>query len=74
MEQADLKEQFAKDVLLLRLSGSAGHRSRGGPQIGALMKRLGRSRSSWVACASPTRDVEIVEMVLVGKINRRSWV
>ena len=43
MEQADLKEQFAKDVLLLRLVGIRPVIVHGGgPQIGALMKRLGK--------------------------------
>src|SRR5260370_42309295 len=43
MEQADLKEQFAKDVLLLRLVGIPPVIVHGGgPQIGALMKRLGK--------------------------------
>src|ERR1043165_10043101 len=42
-EQADLKEQFAKDVLLLRLVGIRPVIVHGGgPQIGALMKRLGQ--------------------------------
>src|SRR4029453_15361736 len=43
MEQADLKEQFAKDVLLLKLVGMRPVIVHGGgPQIGALMKRLGK--------------------------------
>src|ERR1043165_4338648 len=43
MEQTDLKEQFAKDVLLLRLVGIRPVIVHGGgPQIGALMKRLGQ--------------------------------
>src|SRR6266700_3464998 len=43
MEQADLKEQFARDVLLLRLVGMRPVIVHGGgPQIGALMKRLGK--------------------------------
>src|SRR2546422_4674935 len=43
MEEADLKEQVAKDVLLLRLGGMRPviiHR--GGPPNGAPMKRLGK--------------------------------
>src|SRR5258705_10776010 len=45
MEQADLKEQFAKDVLLLRLVGIRPVIVHGGgPQIGALMKRLWKER------------------------------
>src|SRR5262249_34078897 len=44
MEQADLKDQFAKDVLLLKLVGMRPVIVHGGgPQIGALMKRLGKT-------------------------------
>jgi len=43
MEQAELKRQFAEDVLLLRLVGIRPVIVHGGgPQIGALMKRLGK--------------------------------
>src|SRR4030066_1687867 len=43
MEQAPLKEQFAKDVLLLKLVGMRPVIVHGGgPQIGTLMKRLGK--------------------------------
>jgi acetylglutamate kinase len=71
MEQADLKEQFAKDVLLLRLVGIRPVIVHGGgPQIGALMKRLGKE-PKFVGGMRVTDEetVEIVEMVLVGKIN-----
>jgi acetylglutamate kinase len=72
MEQADLKEQFAKDVLLLRLVGIRPVIVHGGgPQIGALMKRLGKE-PKFVGGMRVTDEetVEIVEMVLVGKINK----
>src|SRR5574337_1296466 len=72
MEQADLKEQFAKDVLLLRLVGIRPVIVHGGgPQIGALMKRLGKE-PEFVGGMRVTDEqtVEIVEMVLVGKINK----
>jgi acetylglutamate kinase len=72
MEQADLKEQFAKDVLLLRLVGIRPVIVHGGgPQIGALMKRLGKE-PEFVGGMRVTdaETVEIVEMVLVGKINK----
>jgi acetylglutamate kinase len=72
MEQANLKEQFAKDVLLLRLVGIRlviVHG--GGPQIGALMKRLGKEpRFVGGMRVTDEETVEIVEMVLVGKINK----
>src|SRR6266536_3027449 len=72
MEQPSLKEQFAKDALLLRLVGIRPVIVHGGgPQIGALMKRLGKV-PEFVAGMRVTdqETVEIVEMVLVGKINK----
>src|SRR5881628_3845621 len=72
MEQAPLKEQFARDVLLLRLVGMRPVIVHGGgPQIGALMKRLGKD-PHFVGGMRVTdqETVEIVEMVLVGKINK----
>ncbi len=72
MEQAPLKEQFARDVLLLRLVGMRPVIVHGGgPQIGALMKRLGKD-PHFVGGMRVTdaETMEIVEMVLVGKINK----
>ncbi|MGH7350507.1 MAG: acetylglutamate kinase [Candidatus Rokuibacteriota bacterium] len=72
MDQADLKEQFAKDVLLLRLVGIRPVIVHGGgPQIGALLKRLGKD-STFVGGMRVTDEetVQVVEMVLVGKINK----
>src|SRR5688500_2815842 len=72
MEKADLKEQFARDVLLLRLIGIRPVIVHGGgPQIGALMKRLGKE-PEFVGGMRVTdaETVEIVEMVLMGKINK----
>jgi len=72
MERADLKEQFAKDVLLLRLVGIRPVIVHGGgPQIGALMKRLGKEpRFVGGMRVTDEETVQIVEMVLVGKINK----
>jgi acetylglutamate kinase len=72
MEQPSLKEQFAKDVLLLRLVGIRPVIVHGGgPQIGALMKRLGKEpRFIGGMRVTDEETVEIVEMVLVGKINK----
>ncbi len=72
MEQAHLKEQFAKDVLLLRLVGIRPVIVHGGgPQIGALMKRLGKEpRFVGGMRVTDEETVQIVEMVLVGKINK----
>jgi acetylglutamate kinase len=72
MEQSDLKESFALDVILLHLVGiNLIIVHGGGPQIGALMKRLGKE-PKFVGGMRVTdaETVEIVEMVLVGKINK----
>jgi len=72
MEQGDLKRSFALDVILLRFVGiDPVIVHGGGPQIGALMKRLGKE-PQFVGGMRVTdaETVEIVEMVLVGKINK----
>jgi acetylglutamate kinase len=72
MEQADLKESFALDVILLRYVGiNPVIVHGGGPQIDALMKRLGK-KPQFVGGMRVTDEetVEIVEMVLVGRINK----
>ena len=72
MEQGDLKRSFALDVILLRFVGiDPVIVHGGGPQIGALMKRLGKV-PQFVGGMRVTdaETVEIVEMVLVGKINK----
>ena len=72
MEQADLKESFALDVILLAFVGIKPVIVHGGgPQIGALMKRLGKE-PTFVGGMRVTDDetIEIVEMVLVGRINK----
>jgi acetylglutamate kinase len=72
MEQAALKESFALDVILLRFVGiNPVIVHGGGPQIGALMKRLGKEpRFVGGMRVTDAETVEIVEMVLVGKINK----
>jgi acetylglutamate kinase len=72
MEQGELKRFFALDVILLHYVGiNPVIVHGGGPQIGALMKRLGKE-PKFVGGMRVTDDetVEIVEMVLVGKINK----
>ncbi len=72
MEKADLKEQFARDVLLLRLIGIRPVIVHGGgPQIGALMKKLGKEPQfvGGMRVTDP-ETMELVEMVLVGKLNK----
>ncbi len=72
LEQPGLKESFALDVILLRYVGiNPVIVHGGGPQIGALMKRLGKE-PHFVGGMRVTDDetMEIVEMVLVGRINK----
>src|SRR3970040_957502 len=72
MEQADLKESFALDVILLRYVGiNPVIVHGGGPQIGALMKRLGKeARFVGGVRVTDAETMDIVEMVLVDKINK----
>jgi acetylglutamate kinase len=72
MERTDLKASFALDVILLGLVGiDPVIVHGGGPQIGALMKRLGKEpRFVGGMRVTDAETVEIVEMVLVGKINK----
>jgi acetylglutamate kinase len=72
MEQTDLKASFALDIILLRCVGIKPVIVHGGgPQIGTMMKRLGKE-PEFVGGMRVTdaETVEIVEMVLVGKINK----
>jgi acetylglutamate kinase len=65
-------EEFARDIILLKYVGM--HPvivHGGGPQIGALMKRLGKEpRFVGGMRVTDQETMEIVEMVLVGRINR----
>ena len=68
-----LADAFAQDIVYLKQSGVnpiVVHG--GGPQIGAMLKKLGDSqRTSSRACASPTsRPSMFVEMVLAGAIEQ----
>jgi acetylglutamate kinase len=72
MENDALKASFAKDVTLLRFIGvRVVIVHGGGPQIGATLTRLGRT-SKFVDGLRVTDDetMEVVEMVLGGKLNR----
>jgi acetylglutamate kinase len=72
MEAQHLTEGFALDVILLKYVGM--HPvivHGGGPQIGALMKRLGKEpRFVGGMRVTDEETMEIVEMVLVGRINQ----
>ena len=72
MTEADLREEFARDVVLLKYVGmNPVIVHGGGPQIGAMMKRLGKEpRFVGGMRVTDEETMEIVEMVLVGRINK----
>jgi len=72
MVDEDLKNQFAKDVVMMKYIGIhpvVVHG--GGPQIGDFLKKLGKD-SKFVQGMRVTDEetMDIVEMVLVGKVNK----
>ncbi len=72
MSDADLRASFAVDVVLLKYIGLRPVIVHGGgPQIGATLERLGK-QSTFVDGLRVTDDetMEVVEMVLGGKVNR----
>src|SRR5215831_14419185 len=72
MEAPQLTEGFALDVILLRYVGmNPVIVHGGGPQIDALMKRLGKKPQRVGGMrVTDEETMEIVEMVLVGRINK----
>lgn len=72
MTDSDLRSSFAVDVVLLKYIGVRPVIVHGGgPQIGATLDRLGK-KSTFIDGLRVTDDdtMEVVEMVLGGKINR----
>lgn len=72
MVDAELKESFAQDVALLKFIGiNPVIVHGGGPQIGALLEKLG-IQSQFVRGMRVTDQatMDVVEMVLAGKINQ----
>jgi len=72
MVDAELKNLFAKDVVMMKYIGIhpvVVHG--GGPQIGSFLKKLGKD-SKFVQGMRVTDEetMDIVEMVLVGKVNK----
>ncbi|MGO9136812.1 MAG: acetylglutamate kinase [Syntrophales bacterium] len=72
MVDAELKDQFAKDVVMMQYIGIhpvVVHG--GGPQIGSFLSKLGKD-SKFVQGMRVTDEetMDIVEMVLVGKVNK----
>ena len=72
MEAQHLTEGFALDIILLKYVGmNPVIVHGGGPQIGAMMKRLGKEpRFVGGMRVTDEETMEIVEMVLVGRINQ----
>jgi acetylglutamate kinase len=72
MEDPDLAELFAQDVVLMRLVGmSPVVVHGGGPQISDLMRRLGKEPEFVDGLrVTDAESVDIVRMALVGKVNR----
>jgi len=72
MVDEELKRSFAKDVLMMKYIGiNPVVVHGGGPQIGAFLKKLGKD-SKFVQGMRVTDEetMDIVEMVLVGKVNK----
>lgn len=72
MEDDSLKKSFATDMVLLKYVGiNPVIVHGGGPQIGDLLKQIGK-KSEFVAGMRVTdaETMDIVEMVLVGKVNK----
>ncbi|HEX3668230.1 MAG TPA: acetylglutamate kinase [Acidimicrobiia bacterium] len=72
MEDPDLADLFAQDVVLMRLVGmSPVVVHGGGPQISDLMRRLGKEPEFVDGLrVTDAETVDIVRMALVGKVNR----
>ena len=72
MLEADLKESVLKDVMLLRLVGMNPVLVHGGgPEISAMMKRLGLEPTFIQGLrVTDAATMDVVEMVLVGHTNR----
>ena len=72
MEAEDLKRSFALDVVLLKYIGiNPVVVHGGGPQIGELLTKIGK-KSQFIEGMRVTDEetMEVVEMVLVGKVNK----
>jgi acetylglutamate kinase len=72
MVEEDLKKSFARDLVLMKYVGiNPVVVHGGGPQIGGLLSRLGKE-SKFVKGIRVTdsETMDVVEMVLVGKINK----
>lgn len=69
----ELQESFAKDIVLMKYTGiNPVVVHGGGPQIGEMLRRVGKKSDFYEGMRITDADtMEIVEMVLSGKINKR---
>lgn len=72
MENEELKDSFAQDIVLMKFIGiNPVIVHGGGPQIDDMLKRLGKkSEFKRGLRVTDAETMEIVEMVLVGKVNK----
>ena len=72
MAEEGLKKSFARDIVLMKYIGiNPVIVHGGGPQIGGLLKRHGKeSRFVKGIRVTDAETMDVVEMVLVGKINK----
>src|SRR5208337_2566730 len=72
MVAEDLKESFAKDIVLMKYIGiNPVVVHGGGPQIGEMLQRLGKKSEFCEGMRITDADtMDIVEMVLAGKVNK----
>src|SRR3990170_3220247 len=72
MSDEKLKSGFARDVVLMKLVGmSPVIVHGGGPQIGELLKRIGKQSEFYEGMrVTDTETMDIVEMVLGGQVNK----
>jgi acetylglutamate kinase len=72
MVAEDLKESFAKDIVLMKYIGiNPVVVHGGGPQIGNMLRRIGKKSDFYEGMRITDADtMDIVEMVLAGKVNK----
>ncbi len=72
MVAEDLKESFAKDIVLMKYIGiNPVVVHGGGPQIGEMLRRIGKKSEFCAGMRVTDADtMDIVEMVLAGKVNK----
>ena len=72
MVAEELKESFAKDIVLMKYIGiNPVVVHRGGPQIGEMLRRIGKKCDFYEGMRITDEDtMDIVEMALAGKVNK----